>query len=158
MPAPRHYRSRVAFDCPMYVLERLFDVSERRAIVVQIALIRDELALELREARFDLALALGPVLAVDQQLRARFVGDGRVQDLRADAHEVAIDLLQLGVHRIDLALGRADPRAQHVELTAGLVCIDERLIELGRTHAAVTRAARTDAERVRRLAELAQAL
>ena len=117
-----------------------------------------ELAFELRDARLDLAFALRGVLGVHQQLRALFVGDRRIHHPRADGHEIAIDLIQLGAHGVELALRRSDARAQRVELTPRLVGIDERLVEVGRADAAVVAAMRADAETVRGLAELLQTL
>src|SRR5688572_5260954 len=57
---------------------------------------------------------------------------------------------------MQLVLSRADARAQGVELPSRLIGIDERLVQLGRADAAVTRTARADTKAVRRLAELTQ--
>src|SRR5687768_18240057 len=57
---------------------------------------------------------------------------------------------------MQLVLSRADARAQCVELPPRLIGIDERLVQLGRADAAVTRTARADTKAVRRLAELTQ--
>ena len=55
--------------------DALFDIRQRRSIVIELALIPDELALELRDARFDLALAFSQVLRVDDQLCALLRGE-----------------------------------------------------------------------------------
>src|SRR5687767_2987360 len=134
----------------------LFDVRQRRPVVLELALIQSQLAFHLRDARLDLAFALGHVLRIDDQLRALFGRERRIHDARSDGHQVPVDLLQLRAHRMQLVLSRADPRAQGVELPSRLIGIDERLVQLGRADAAVTRTARADTKAVRRLAELTQ--
>src|SRR5512138_25840 len=99
--------------------------------------ILDEVMLELRYAGLQLTLAFGHTFAVEEQLCAAFFGERGVQDLDRYVREFAVDAIQFGAHRADLLCGRIDTRAQRVELSSRVICVQECLVELGGTHTVV---------------------